>query len=224
MTKYIIMHSILEFIQTLHSTQGIEQIIASGGLIVLVAIVFAETGLLAGFFFPGDSLLVTAGFLASRGISSPEPLLNIYSLNIALMLAAMCGDQFGFFLGKKTGPKIFDRPDNRFFKKKYVLEAHAFYERHGGKAIILARFVPIMRTFVPFIGGVAQMKYREYFPYSVAGGIAWVLSMTLLGYFLGNSPLGEKIHLVVLVIVAISLLPILFAFLKRLFLKKTEVL
>jgi len=215
------MESILSFVKTLHSTQGIEQIIAAGGLAVLIAIVFAETGLLAGFFFPGDSLLVTAGFLASRGLTGPEPLLNIYSLNFSLMLAAICGDQFGFLLGKKTGPKIFDRPDNRLFKKKYVMQAHAFYERHGGKAIVLARFVPIMRTFVPFIGGVAQMKYREYAPYSVAGGIAWVSSMTLLGYFLGNSPLGEKIHLVVMVVVGISLLPMIVGLLRRLFSKKS---
>lgn len=215
------MESILSFVKTLHSTQGIEQIIAAGGLAVLIAIVFAETGLLAGFFFPGDSLLVTAGFLASRGLTGPEPLLNIYSLNFFLMLAAICGDQFGFLLGKKTGPKIFDRPDNRLFKKKYVMQAHAFYERHGGKAIVLARFVPILRTFVPFIGGVAQMKYREYAPYSVAGGIAWVSSMTLLGYFLGNSPLGEKIHLVVMVVVGISLLPMIVGLLRRLFSKKS---
>lgn len=209
------MHSILEFIQTLHSTQGIEQIIAAGGLWVLIGIVFAETGLLAGFFFPGDSLLVTAGFLASRGITSPDPLLNIFTLNFALMIAAICGDQFGFFLGKKTGPKIFDKPDNRFFKKKYAREAHRFYEKHGGKAIVLARFVPIMRTFVPFIGGVAQMKYKEYAPYSVVGGIAWVMSMTLLGYFLGNSSLGEKIHLIVMVIVGVSVLPMIIGFAKR---------
>ncbi len=211
------MESILEFIKTLHSIQGIEQIIAGGGLLVLIGIVFAETGLLAGFFFPGDSLLVTAGFLASRGIASSEPLLNIYTLNIALMAAAICGDQFGFFLGKKTGPKIFDKPDNRFFKKKYAREAHQFYEKHGGKAIVLARFAPILRTFVPFIGGVAQMKYVEYVPYSVIGGIAWVLSMTLLGYFLGNSPLAEKIHLIVMVIVGISVLPMIVGMTKRFF-------
>lgn len=210
------MESILEFLKTLHSTQGIEQIIAAGGLIAIAAIVFAETGLLAGFFFPGDSLLVTAGFLASRGITNDEPLLNIYSLNFSLMAAAISGDQFGFLLGRKAGPKIFDKPDNRFFKKKYALEAHAFYEKHGGKAIILARFVPIMRTFVPFIGGVAQMKYLQYAPYSVVGGVLWVASMTLLGYFLGQSPIGEKIHLVVMCVVFVSLLPMMVGVAKRL--------
>ncbi len=209
------MQSILEFIKTLHSTQGIEQIIAAGGLFVLIGIVFAETGMLVGFFFPGDSLLVTAGFLASRGITSPEPILNIYTLNFSLMSAAICGDQFGFFLGKKTGPKIFDKPDNLLFKKKYAREAQQFYEKHGGLAIILARFVPIMRTFVPFIGGVAQMKYREYFPYSIIGGALWVLSMTLMGYFLGHSALGEKLHLIVMVVVGISVMPIVLGILKR---------
>jgi len=207
------MHSILEFIKTLHSTQGLEHLIATGGLLVLIGIVFAETGLLAGFFFPGDSLLVTAGYLASRG------LLNIYTLNVVLMLAAICGDQCGFLLGKKTGPKIFDKPDNRFFKKKYVLEAHQFYEKHGGKAIVLARFAPILRTFVPFIAGVAQMQYRHYAPFSVMGGVFWILSMTLLGYSLGHSPLGEKIHFVVMAVVAISILPMLLGLLKRFFKK-----
>lgn len=214
------MHTILEFIQTLHTTQGIEQIIAAGGLMVLVAIVFAETGLLAGFFLPGDSLLVTAGFLASRGIVSPEPLLNIYTLNIALITAAIVGDQVGFWLGTKTGPRIFDKPDNRFFKKKYVIEAHEFYEKHGGKAIIIARFIPIMRTFVPFIAGVAQMSYRKFVGFNVIGGILWVLSMTLLGFFLGNSPLGEKIHLIVLFVIGISMLPLFIALFRRFILKR----
>ncbi len=215
------MESILEFLKTLHSTQGIEQIIASGGLLVIVAIIFAETGLLAGFFFPGDSLLVTAGFLASRGITSEEPLLNIYSLNLSLMAAAISGDQFGFFLGRKTGPKIFDRPDNRFFKKKYVKEAHAFYEKHGGKAIVFARFVPIMRTFVPFIAGVAEMPYRRFVVFNIVGGISWVLSMTLLGYFLGQSPIGEKIHLIVMCVVFVSVLPMIIGLAKRIFSTKS---
>ncbi len=215
------MEAVFEFLKNLHSTQGIEQMIAAGGLMVLVAIVFAETGLLAGFFLPGDSLLVTAGFLASRGIVSEEPLLNIFTLNIALILAAIVGDQVGFWLGTKTGPRIFDKPDNRFFKKKYVIEAHAFYEKHGGKAIIIARFIPIMRTFVPFIAGVAQMSYRKFVGFNIIGGVLWVLSMTLIGFFLGNSPWGEKIHVIILVVIGVSMLPLLIALFRRFVLKKT---
>ncbi len=215
------MQSILEFIQTLHSTQGIEQIIATGGLWVLIAIVFAETGLLVGFFLPGDSLLVTSGFLASRGIVGDQPLLNIYTLNIALIIAAVVGDQVGFWLGRKTGRKIFDKPDNRFFKKKYVMEAHQFYEKHGGKAIILARFVPILRTFVPFIAGVADMDYRKFVGFNIIGGVSWVISMTFIGFYLGKSPLGEKIHFIVMIVVGVSVLPIVFGVLKRFLFSRT---
>src|SRR4030095_1878647 len=132
------MESLWNFITSLHSAEGLEQLIATGGLLALVAIVFAETGLLAGFFFPGDSLLVTAGILSSRGIGGGEPILNIYTLTLPLRAAAVLGDQVGFWLGRKTGPKIFDKPDNRFFKKRYAIEAHEFYEKHGGKDIVLA--------------------------------------------------------------------------------------
>ncbi|MCC7344668.1 MAG: VTT domain-containing protein [Deltaproteobacteria bacterium] len=210
------MQELFDLITNLHTPEGIEALIRSGGLAVLIAIVFAETGLLVGFFLPGDSLLVTAGVLCSRSLSGGEPILNIWTVNLTLMAAAVIGDQVGFLLGRKTGPKIFDKPDNRFFKKKYALEAHAFYEKHGGKAIILARFVPIMRTFVPFIAGVADMSYRRFVMFNVFGGIGWVLSMTMLGYFLGRSPWGEKIHLIILVVIFISILPMVVGIAKRL--------
>ncbi|MBL7685582.1 MAG: VTT domain-containing protein, partial [Deltaproteobacteria bacterium] len=200
---------------SLHSPEGLEQLIAAGGLLVLFIIIFSETGLLAGFFLPGDSLLVTAGLLASRSMNGGAPILNIFTLNLVLILAAVMGDQVGFWLGRKTGPRIFNRPDNRFFKKKYALEAQAFYERHGGKAIILARFVPILRTFVPFVAGVAQMDYRRFVSFNIFGGIFWVLSMTLLGYFLGKSPLGEKLHLIILAVVFLSVLPMGVTLLKK---------
>jgi membrane-associated protein len=202
------MTEIFQAIANLHTAEGIENLIRHGGLALLILIVFADTGLLVGFFLPGDSLLVTAGVLCSRAINGSEPVLNIYVLNLSLMAAAVIGDQVGFLLGRKTGPKIFDKPDNRFFKKKYALEAHEFYERHGGKAIILARFVPILRTFVPFIAGVADMSYRRFVAFNIFGGIGWVLTMTLLGYFLGKSPLGEKLHLIIMVVIFISVLPI----------------
>jgi membrane-associated protein len=209
------MPEIFELIKNLHTPEGIEALIRAGGLLALILIVFAETGLLAGFFFPGDSLLVTAGILSSRSLQGGEPILNIYTLNIALMLAAVIGDQVGYVLGRKTGPKIFDKPDNRLFKKKYAVSAQVFYEKHGGKAIILARFMPIMRTFVPFIAGVGQMSYRRFVAFNVIGGIAWVFSMTMLGYFLGQSPLGEKLHTIIIVVVFISILPMIIGGLRK---------
>jgi len=209
------MKEILELLASLHTPEGIENLIRTGGLLALIAVVFSETGLLLGFFLPGDSLLVTAGVLSSSSLNGEKPVLNIFLVNLCLMAAAVLGDQVGFFLGRKTGPKIFDKPDNRFFKKKYALEAHAFYEKHGGKAIILARFVPILRTFVPFIAGVAEMDYKQFFSYNVFGGISWVLSMTSLGYFIGLSPLGKKLHLVILVVVFVSVLPMFIGILKR---------
>src|SRR4029453_4901393 len=140
-----------------------------------------------------------------------------YTLNLSLMAAAVLGDQVGFWLGRKTGPKIFNKPDNRFFKKRYAVEAHEFYEKHGGKAIVFARFIPILRTFVPFIAGVADMSYRRFVSFNVIGGLSWVLTMTLLGYFLGKSPLGEKLHLIILIVIFISILPMLIGGAKRYF-------
>ena len=218
------MDSFLNFFSSLHTPAGIESLIRHGGLLLLIAIVFAETGLLAGFFLPGDSLLVTAGVFASRSMSGGEPLLNIYTLNLALMAAAIFGDQVGYLLGRKIGIKIFDRPDGRLFKKKYVSEAHGFYEKHGGKAIILARFIPVLRTFVPFIAGVAVMSYRKFFVFNIIGGISWVLSMTMLGYFIGQSPLSEKLHQIILIVIAISLLPMLIGLLRNFFRKKKKLL
>ncbi len=216
------MDSFLNFFSTLHTPAGIESIIRHGGLLLLIAIVFAETGLLAGFFLPGDSLLVTAGVFASRSMNGGEPLLNIYTLTLSLIVAAILGDQVGYLLGRKIGVKIFDRPDGRIFKKKHIFEAHAFYEKHGGKAIIIARFIPVLRTFVPFIAGVADMSYRKFFIFNVFGGIAWVLSMTMLGYWIGQSPLSEKLHQIILIVIAISLLPMLIGLLKNFFSKKRK--
>lgn len=216
------MDSFLHFFSNLHSPSGIESLIRHGGLFLLVAIVFAETGLLAGFFLPGDSLLVTAGVFASRSMSGGEPLLNIYTLNFSLIAAAIIGDQVGYLLGRKVGVKIFDRSDGHIFKKKHVIEAHAFYEKHGGKAIMLARFIPILRTFVPFIAGVAVMSYRKFFVFNMIGGISWVLSMTMLGYFIGQSPLSEKLHQIIFIVIAISLLPMLITLLRKIFGKKSS--
>ena len=182
---------------------SIEAIIRWGGVIGIVAIVFAETGLLIGFFLPGDSLLVTAGIFAARGD------LNLAALLVLVSLAAVVGDAVGYQIGKKAGATLFTRPDSRFFKRSHLLRAHAFYERHGGKTIVLARFVPIVRTFAPTIAGAAGMSYRRFSAFNIAGGIGWVFSMVLLGYGLGRSipDLEKDIHIVIGIIIFLSILP-----------------
>lgn len=218
------MDFIVQFLQHLHSPEGLEQLIRQGGYWILVAIIFAETGLLAGFFLPGDSLIVTAGILCSATFAGEEPILNIWILNALLISAAITGDQLGFFLGNKTGQRIFLKKDGRFFKKKYVEEAHRFYEKHGGRAIILARFVPIFRTFVPFVAGVAKMSYRHFVLYDIFGGFLWISSISTLGYFIGRTSLGEKLHLVILSIVFLSVLPVFIGGIKALLKKRKETL
>jgi len=174
------------------------------GYAVLFAIVFAETGLLVGFFLPGDSLLFLVGTVAGAGN------LDIVAVNIVLMAAAVIGDTFGFALGRRTGPRIFSRPDSRFFRRDHLDRTHAFYEKHGGKTIIYARFVPIIRTFAPFVAGVGRMDYTRFLSFNVFGGIGWVLAMTMLGYGLGGVPIVKQ-HLekVILLIILISVAPMI---------------
>jgi membrane-associated protein len=200
-------HTLIEFIRNLADpewwmvTLGT---VLSGwyGYAALFGIVFAETGLLVGFFLPGDSLLFTVGAVAGAGY------LNIVVLNVLLMAAAILGDSTAFFLGRKTGPKIFNRPDSLLFKQEYVTRTHAFYEKYGGKTIILARFVPIVRTFAAFIAGVGKMPYLKFLPYSVCGGVAWIFSMTMLGYTIGGIPIVRRhFEKVILAIIFVSLMP-----------------
>jgi membrane-associated protein len=173
---------------------------------VLFAIIFSETGLLVGFFLPGDSLLFAAGLLSSQ----PEIGISIVWLNMGLMIAAIAGDAVNYNLGKQMGVRVFEKGRLRFVKHDHLMAAKAFYDRHGGKAIVLARFVPLVRTFTPFVAGVARMRYRDFALYNIAGGIAWVLSMTMAGYLLGNVPfISQNFEKVVLLIVFISILPIL---------------
>jgi membrane-associated protein len=173
------------------------------GYAAMFAVVFSETGLLVGFFLPGDSFLFTIGVVAGLGA------LDIVQINILLMMAAMLGDSTGYWLGRQTGPRIFSRPDSRLFKREYVTRTKAFYDRYGGKTIILARFVPIVRTFAAFIAGVGQMPYTRFVPYSVCGGIGWVFLMTMLGYELGNIPVVKRnLEITIILIIFVSLLPI----------------
>jgi membrane-associated protein len=189
---------------------NVQRLIEIGGLAGMFAVVFAETGLLIGFFLPGDSLLVAAGLFAARGN------LNIVSLNLALMVAAIAGDATGYWIGYRAGKAIYDRPDSFFFRRKHLLAAHEFYEKHGGKTIIIARFMPIIRTFAPVVAGAGTMSYPRFASYNVIGGILWVASMTLTGYFLGQAipDLEKHIHLVVAIVIFLSLLPGIIAYLR----------
>ncbi len=158
---------------------NLEQLIINIGYIGIFAIIFAESGLFFGFFLPGDTLLLTAGLLAAEG------LLNIWILIIIVPIAAVLGDNVGYWFGKKTGPHIFNRENSRFFKRKNLLAAKAFYDKHGGKTLTLARFMPFIRTFVPIVAGAVEMNYGQFFRWNVIGGILWGVGMTLLGYGIG---------------------------------------
>jgi len=179
------------------------------GYAVLFAIVFAETGMLVGFFLPGDSLLFLVGAVGGAGD------LDLLIVNIVLIAAAILGDTFGYMLGRQTGPRIFKRPDSRLFHRQHLERTQAFYEKHGGKTIIYARFVPILRTFAPFVAGVGRMNYARFISFNVFGGIGWVLTMTTLGYTLGGIPIVKQ-HLekVILFIILISAAPVLVEALK----------
>jgi membrane-associated protein len=178
-----------------HQLSDLEGLIRWGGYAVLTVIIFAETGLLVGFFLPGDSLLVTAGLLSAHGF------LDVYLMGLILSVAAV--------VGKAAGPKIFTRENSIFFNRKHLARAHAFYEKHGGKTIVLARFMPIIRTFAPVVAGVAEMHYRTFVMYNVVGGLAWVWGMLFTGYFLGRYIPGidEHIDVVIVAVIFLSLLP-----------------
>jgi membrane-associated protein len=178
-----------------------------GGLILVV---FCETGLMVGFFLPGDSLLVTAGLFAARGD------LDILHLNLALMAAAVVGDATGYLIGNRLGQALYRRPNSWLFRREHLIKTQRFYERHGGKTIIIARFMPIVRTFAPVVAGAAEMTYRRFAAYNLVGGVAWVASMTLTGYYLARAvpDLEKHIHIVVAVVIFLSLLPGIFAWLR----------
>ena len=186
----------------LTGAQSLDALIRWGGYTVLVIIVFVETGMFA--FLPGDSLLITAGLVAAAGH------LNIWWLNVLLSVAAVAGDNVGYAIGARVGPRLFTREKSRFFNPAHMERTRHFYARHGAKTIVIARFVPIVRTFAPVVAGVGQMPYRRFVFYNVAGGIGWVLSMTWAGYLLGQAVpnIDRHIHLVVIVVIVLSLVPI----------------
>ena len=188
-----------------HQLKDVQHLVRAGGYVGLTAIIFSETGLLVGFFLPGDSLLVTAGLLSTQ----PKFGLNMWLLGILLTVAAIAGNSVGYAIGRFTGPRLFRRDDSLLFKKKHLFRAHAFYEKHGGKTLVIARFMPIVRTFVPVVAGIADMDFRQYTAYNVLGAVSWIWSMLFIGYFLGRYIPGIEHHItkVILAVIFISLLP-----------------
>ncbi|MCU0268443.1 MAG: VTT domain-containing protein [Acidimicrobiales bacterium] len=182
-----------------------EKLIRSVGYFGLLAVVFAESGIMLGFFLPGDSLLFIAGFLSYRGEVMPD----IVWVSLGCFVAAVAGDQVGYVTGRRVGPALFQRPNSRLFRQEYVDKAEGFFERHGSKTIVMARFVPIVRTFAPIVAGVSKMHYRTFVVFNVIGGFLWAVGITQAGYWLGRTfPwLGEEIDKVVILIVVVSVLP-----------------
>ena len=204
----------MEYLQELLAQiPSIEEIIRWGGIFVLIAIVFAETGLLIGFFLPGDSLLVTAGIFAAAGF------LNVWVLLITLSIAAIVGDQVGYMIGRNLGARLYARENSRLFRREHLIRAHEFYEKYGGKTIVIARFIPIVRTFAPTVAGAANMSYSKFVSYNVFGGLLWVWSMVLAGYSLRNvfsfvlgrevsqEELSSYLHYIIAIVIFLSLLP-----------------
>ena len=202
----------MEWIQQIFATvYNVPELIRWGGYVGLFGIVFAETGLLVGFFLPGDSLLVTAGLFAATGE------LNITLLVLALSVAAIVGDAVGYAIGWRSGQALYNRKESFFFRREHLIKTRAFYEKHGGKTIIIARFMPIVRTFAPVVAGVGGMTYRRFAAFNVVGAILWVVSMTMTGYLLARAVpnIDHHIHIVVAVVIALSLLPGLIAYLRE---------
>lgn len=181
-----------------------ETIIKAAGYLGIFAVIFAESGLFFGFFLPGDSLLFTAGFFAAQGIFG----LSFWPLLFGCFIAAVAGDSVGYSFGRNVGPRLFRREESLLFSRSNVARAQAFYERHGGKTIVIARFIPVIRTFAPIVAGVGNMTYRRFVSFNLAGGLIWTTGFIGLGYLLGNIPGMEKyVHLVIGAIIALSILP-----------------
>ncbi len=199
---------LLEFIRSLTEPQRLIHLLSTvftgwWGYLLLCGIVFSETGLLIGFFLPGDSLLFTVGVVCGAGE------LNIFAVILALTVAALCGNAMGYTLGRTVGVKLFERPNSRIFRREHLEKTQAFYAKHGGKILIYAQFMPIVRTYAAFVAGVAGMGYGRFFSFNVIGGVGWVFSMTMLGYTLGSVPLVRaNFEKVVILIILVSLIPV----------------
>jgi membrane-associated protein len=195
--------SILHFFRSLYDPEGLKTLIHWGGPALVCTILFVETGLFVGFFLPGDSLLVTAGIFSGQNV------IPLRWLLVPGILCAIAGDQLGYWIGRGTGPALYRREDSFFFRRSHLQRAHDFYEKYGGRAVILARFIPIVRTFCPPVAGAAQMPYLRYLAYDTFGGAFWVGSMVLGGYLAGSRipNIGKYLHLIIGVIILLSILP-----------------
>lgn len=196
----------------------LESLLTWGGYPVLMFIIFAETGLLIGFFLPGDSLLVTAGVVVNAGLINPFGLThfqNLLLLNVTLMVMAIVGDAVGYSIGYRAGPALFKKKRSFFFRQDHLIATQKFYEKHGGKTIILARFMPFARTFAPVVAGIARMPYRRFATFNIAGGVSWIFSMTFLGYFLGKIFDAKQIEKVIYLIIFVSVSPVLYGAFKQ---------
>jgi membrane-associated protein len=198
-----VLETVLHFLRSLYDPEGLKELIRAGGAPLICFIVFIETGFFVGFFLPGDSLLITAGIFAAAGVIPVKYLLA------PVMLCAIGGDQMGYWIGRTLGPALYKKEDSLLFRRSHLLRAHEFYEKYGGRAVILARFVPIVRTFCPPVTGAAKMPYSRYVIFDIFGGILWVGTMILGGFFLGRSVpnIGSRIHYVIIVVAALSILP-----------------
>jgi membrane-associated protein len=194
-----------------------EDLLVKGSYLLLFGIIFAESGLLIGFFLPGDSLLFVAGMASHGAFAQTRDFhMNLWVVLVGVFLAAVIGDQVGYAFGNKVGPSLFRRPDSRLFKHENVEKAQAFFDRHGPKAIVLARFVPIVRTFVPVVAGVGHMEYKTFLRFNILGGFLWGVGVTLLGYFLGGVDfIHDNLEIALLAVVAVSLLPMLVEYLRH---------
>lgn len=206
--------SMLLSLPVLGALPGIDlvDIIVNLGIFAILVVIFAESGLLIGFFLPGDSLLFTAGVLYATGIPGSLPI-TIHFFVVLLFIAAVLGDTVGYWFGRKAGPRIFKKPDARIFKQSHIQKAQEFYEKHGGKTIIMARFVPIVRTFAPIVAGAAKMEYKRFLSFNLIGGFVWTFGITYLGFFAGKALIAAGIEIdsvilpIIFVIVLISVLP-----------------
>jgi membrane-associated protein len=198
-----LLHSILHLLQSLYSPEGLRELIRAGGAPLVCTIVFIETGFFVGFFLPGDSLLITAGIFSYAGVIPLKWLL------LPVMFCAIAGDQVGYWIGRSAGSALYRREDSFFFRRSHLQRAHDFYEKYGGRAVILARFVPIVRTFCPPVAGAAKMPYSRYLIFDTLGGVFWIGAMILGGYSLGHfiPNIGQYIHYVIAVVAVISILP-----------------
>ena len=204
------LESLFHFLRSLYDPEGLKELIRSGGAPLICGIVFIETGFFVGFFLPGDSLLITAGIFAAADV------IPLRWLLLPVMLCAIVGDQIGYWIGRSAGVALYKREDSFFFRRSHLQRAHDFYEKYGGRAVIFARFVPIVRTFCPPVAGAARMPYGRYVMFDIFGGIFWVGAMILGGYSLGRSVpnIGKYIHYVIAVVAVVSILPAVIGVLK----------